>query len=207
METGGKGGQALPAAEPARRITAAMVADRAGVSTATVSLVANGKTRGRVSDESVERVRKAIAELGYVVDSVGSSLSKGVSSIVILVAPDIANPFYARMVAGARESLGGDYQLLLHVADPGGLPLADDVRRLLALRPAGLLVDAPDARFLEDLSAATPMVLLDAPGLESKWPSVNLDVAHGAQELAAHLAQMGHRQVAYLDSVTGAATF
>ncbi len=112
-----------------------MVAARAGVSTATVSLVANGKTRGRVSEDNISRVRDAIAELGYVVDGIGSSLAKGVSSIVILVAPDISNPFFAKVIAGVRESLGSDYQLLLSVTDAGEFPQADDVRRLMALRP------------------------------------------------------------------------
>jgi DNA-binding LacI/PurR family transcriptional regulator len=190
-----------------RRITAAMVAARAGVSTATVSLVANGKTAGRVSEENIRRVREAISELGYVVDSVGSSLAKGVSSIVILVAPDISNPLFAKVIAGVRESLGADYQLLLSVTEAGEFPQADDVRKLMALRPAGLLVDAPNAGFLEDLAVSGPLVLLDAPGLESYAPSVNLDVAHGARELAAHLAAAGHRKVAYVDSVTGTATF
>jgi LacI family transcriptional regulator len=188
-------------------VTAAMVAARAGVSTATVSLVANGKTSGRVSDGNVARVRQAIAELGYVVDSVGSSLARGVSSIVVLVAPDISNPFFAKVIAGVRESLGSDFQLLLSVTEAGEFPRADDIRRILALRPAGLLVDAPDAAFLEDLSSTGPLVLLDAPGLEGYAPSVNLDVAQGARELAKHLAGSGHRRVAYLDSVTGTATF
>ncbi|MCU1433443.1 MAG: LacI family transcriptional regulator [Pseudarthrobacter sp.] len=190
-----------------RRVTAAMVAARAGVSTATVSLVANGKTAGRVSEENISRVREAISELGYVVDGIGSSLARGVSSIVILVAPDISNPFFAKVIAGVRESLGSEYQLLLSVTDAGEFPQAADVRRLMSLRPAGLLVDAPNAGFLEDLSAAGPLVLLDAPGLEAYAPSVNLDVAHGARQLAAHLASSGHRKVAYLDSVTGTATF
>ncbi|WP_285241180.1 LacI family DNA-binding transcriptional regulator [Arthrobacter sp. G.S.26] len=190
-----------------RRITAAMVAERAGVSVATVSLVANGKTAGRVSGDNITRVREAISELGYVVDGIGSSLARGVSSIVILVAPDISNPFFAKVISGVRESLGPDYQLLLSVTDSGRFPKADDVRRLMSLRPAGLLVDAPNADFLADLSAAGPLVLLDAPGLAEFAPAVNLDVAHGARQLAAHLAAQGHRKVAYVDSVTGTDTF
>ncbi|MDR7084219.1 DNA-binding LacI/PurR family transcriptional regulator [Arthrobacter ginsengisoli] len=189
------------------RVTAAMVAERAGVSTATVSLVANGKTQGRVSKDNISRVREAISELGYVVDGIGSSLAKGVSSIVILVAPDISNPFFAKVIAGVRESLRADYQLLLSVTDAGEFPQAADVRKLMAFRPAGLLVDAPNSDFLEELSAAGPLVLLDAPGLESYAPTVNLDVAHGARELAAHLADSGHTRAAYIDSVTGTATF
>ncbi|HSU47721.1 MAG TPA: LacI family DNA-binding transcriptional regulator, partial [Arthrobacter sp.] len=190
-----------------RRITAAMVAARAGVSVATVSLVANGKTAGRVSEDNISRVQEAISELGYVVDGIGSSLAKGVSSIVILVAPDISNPFFAKVIGGVRESLGPSYQLLLSVTDSGEFPKADDVRKLMSLRPAGLLVDAPNAGFLADLSVAGPLVLLDAPGLETLAPAVNLDVAHGARALAAHLADSGHRRVAYLDSVTGTETF
>ena len=91
------------------------------------------------------------------VDSIGSSLARGVSSIVILVTPDVSNPFFANVIAGVRESLGSQYQLLLSVTDAGESPQADDVRKLLALRPAGLLVGAPSAEFLEDLSAAGPV--------------------------------------------------
>ncbi|WP_354234795.1 LacI family DNA-binding transcriptional regulator [Arthrobacter sp. UYEF3] len=184
-----------------------MVAARAGVSSATVSLVANGKTEGRVSADKITRVSQAIEELGYVVDGIGSSLARGGSNLVILVAPDLANPFFAKVIAGVRTALGGDYQLLLAVSEPGQLPTPEEVRALMSLRPAGLLVDAPDAAFLDRLHSTAPVVLLDAPGVGGYAPSVNLDVGHGARELAKHLARLGHVRVAYLDSTSGTATF
>lgn len=184
-----------------------MVAARAGVSAATVSLVTNGKTAGRVSAENIAKVEAAIAELGYVVDGLGSSLAKGRSNIVILVAPDVSNPFFAKVIAGVREAIGSSFQLLLSVTDAGQTPSSADVRNLLSLRPAGLLVDAPSAQFLAELPAAGPMVLLDAAGVASDAPSVNFDVARGAEMLADHLGSLGHRTVAYLDSVTGTETF
>lgn len=190
-----------------RRVTAAMVAERAGVSTATVSLVANGKASGRVSASNEILVREAIRELGYVVDSIGSSLARGVSNTVIMVAPDISNPFFAMVIAGVRAALGSEYQLLLSVTDAGQLPSAENTRRLLGLRPAGLLVDAPDPTFLQELSAPGPMVLLDAPGFGSDVPAVNLDVAQGARAIAAHLSATGHTTVAYMDGNTGTTTF
>ncbi|WP_434614199.1 LacI family DNA-binding transcriptional regulator [Arthrobacter sp. A5] len=189
------------------RATAAMVAALAGVSTATVSLVTNGKTAGRVSTQNIAKVERAIAELGYVVDGIGSSLAKGRSNIVILVAPDVSNPFFAEVIAGVRSAMGKEFQLLLSVTDAGQTPHPDDIRKLFSLRPAGFLVDAPNADFLAALSATGPMVLLDAPGIDSQAPSVNFDVGHGARELANHLASAGHRTVAYLDSVTGTETF
>ncbi len=184
-----------------------MVAARAGVSAATVSLVTSGKTAGRVSGENIAKVDEAIAALGYVVDGLGSSLAKGRSDIVILVAPDVSNPFYAKVIAGVRDAIGKDFQLLLSVTDAGQTPKPGDVRRLLALRPAGLLVDAPSSKFLDELRVPDPMVLLDAAGIASDAPSVNFDVAQGARLLAGHLAGLGHRKVAYLDSSTGTDTF
>lgn len=184
-----------------------MVGARAGVSAATVSLVTNGKTAGRVSRENIAKVQEAISALGYIVDGLGSSLAKGRSNIVILVAPDVSNPFYAKVIAGIREEIGESYQLLLSVSEAGRTPEPAAVRNLLALRPAGLLVDAPSAQFLAELSTTGPMVILDAAGIESDAPSVNFDVAQGARLLAEHLAAQGHLTVAYLDSATGTETF
>lgn len=189
------------------RVTAAMVAERAGVSTATVSLVVSGKAQGRVSPKNAEKVLAAVAELGYFVDSAASSLSKGYSPLVLLIATDVANPFYAELITAARQALGPSYELLLSVSDPGGRTDPDALRRLLALRPAGLLLDAPDERLLTALPDRAPAVLLDAPEVGTDLPAVNLDVAHGARQLAEHLAAAGHRRVAYLDSTVEASTF
>lgn len=190
-----------------RRVTAADVAAKAGVSTATVSLVANGKTAGRVSAEIAVLVADTIAELGYIVDHAGSSLATGAGNFVILVAPDISNAFYSQVITGIRAAIGPDYQLLLSVTGNGQFPQVGDVRKLLALRPAGMLLDAPNEQFLTELAVDGPLVLLDAPELGGSAPRVNFDVGSGAVELARHLAAGGHRRVAYLDSVTGTQTF
>lgn len=129
------------------------------------------------------------------------------SPVVILIATDISNPFYAELISTARAALGDRYELLLFASDPGGQADAANVRRLLSLRPAGLLIDAPTTELVNGLPAGTTAVLLDAPDLDGDWPTVNIDVAGGAAELARHLAGLGHRRVAYLDSVIDAGTF
>ena len=189
------------------RVTAAEVADRAGTSTATVSLVVNGKTAGRVSQANIDRVLAAVHELGYVVDHTASSLAKGTSNIVILVAPDLSNPFYGRVISGIKAELGNEYQLLLSVTGEGRNPSAADVHRLVALRPAGLLVEAPDDEFLRDLPAGAPLVLLDAPGRETQAPTVNFDLTGGIGALLDHLSAQGHTRIGYLDSLTRTETF
>lgn len=189
------------------RVTAAEVAERAGTSTATVSLVVNGKTAGRVSQTNIDRVLAAVHELGYVVDHTASSLAKGTSNIVILVAPDLSNPFYGRVISGIKAELGNEYQLLLSVTGEGRNPSAADVHRLVALRPAGLLVEAPDDEFLRDLPAGAPLVLLDAPGRETQAPTVNFDLTGGIGALLDHLSAQGHTRIGYLDSLTRTETF
>ncbi|MGO4454717.1 LacI family DNA-binding transcriptional regulator [Arthrobacter sp. RAF14] len=191
----------------AGRVTAAMVAREAGVSTATVSLVVSGKAQGRISAANREKVRAAVERLGYVVDTAGSTLSKGFSPVVVLVATDIANPFYAELISEARAALGDRYELLLSVGGPGRQIDPATIRKLLSLRPAGFLIDAPNAELVAALPPGTRAVLLDAPGLQGGLPSVNLDVADGAAQLARHLASQGHRNMGYLDSTIDAATF
>lgn len=183
------------------------MAKLAGTSIATVSLVVNNKTAGRVSEPNIERVRAAIDELGYVVDHTASSLARGTSNIVIMVAPDFSNPFYGRVITGVKDELGAEYQLLLSVTPDGRNPNAEDVRRLLALRPAGILVEAPDDAFLRDVPHGAPLVLLDAPGHETEAPTVNFDIASGMTALLEHLRAQGHSRIGYLDSLTRTETF
>lgn len=189
------------------RVTATQVARHAGVSVATVSLVVNGKHRGRVSPANVDKVRRSIAELGYVVDRVASSLSKGSSDLVILIAPDISNPFFAGVIAGIKQVLGDRYQLLVSVTDDGNLPRAQEIRASLEFRPAALLVFAPAQSFVDEVRGAAPMVLIDAPGMEHIGPTINIDIEASARALGEYLIGLGHRTFGYLDSLTGSRTF
>ncbi|OIH92635.1 hypothetical protein BIU90_11945 [Curtobacterium sp. MCBA15_001] len=179
-----------------------MVAERAGTSIATVSLVVNGKERGRVSTPIVARVRAAVDELGYVVDHAASSLARGSGDLVVLIAPDLSNPFFAEVIRGVRDTLGERFQLVLSVTERGSQPGLEDVRRFERLRPAGILVDAPTAD--QTIAASVPVVLLDAPGGAD---AVNYDLSAGVSSLVSHLGAAGHRHVAYLDGTSRAQTF
>lgn len=179
-----------------------MVAERAGTSIATVSLVVNGKDRGRVSAPIATRVREAVDALGYVVDHAASSLARGSGDLVVLIAPDLSNPFFAEVIRGVRDTVGDRYQLVLSVTERGAQPVAADVRRFERLRPAGILVDAPASD--EPMTATVPVVLLDAPGGPD---AVNYDLSPGVHELVQHLHGRGHRRVGYLDGTSRATTF
>ena len=83
--------------------TLEMVAERAGVSRATVSRVVNGSPR--VSDDTIAVVTAAIAELRYTPNRAARSLANRKSMAIALVIPEdttrfFGDPYFAAIVQG-----------------------------------------------------------------------------------------------------------
>ena len=74
------------------------VAERAGVSVGTVSHALNHPER--VADSTLERVRAAIDELGFVRSETARRLRHGGSSLVGVLVHDISNPFFTEAEIG-----------------------------------------------------------------------------------------------------------
>lgn len=72
------------------------VAKLAGVSTATVSRVINGK--GEAAPETIEKILKIVEDLNYRPSSVAKSLSKRESNLIALLIPNLNNPFFSELV-------------------------------------------------------------------------------------------------------------
>ncbi|MFB2596848.1 LacI family DNA-binding transcriptional regulator [Herbiconiux sp. P17] len=189
-----------------RRARAVDVAEHAGVSTATVSLVVNGKADGRVSPDLQDRVKRAVNELGYVVNRSASSLVTGRRSCVALVAKDLTNPVMSLIASGVSEVLGEDTQLLLAVTGPE--EQASDLSRVAAFGVDGILLHAPTTEQLAQVPDHTPTVLLDyLPRAKRQYARVAYDTSTGSLDLAHHLVEHGHQRMVYLDSVRPLATF
>jgi LacI family transcriptional regulator len=190
----------------AKRITAADVARRARVSTATVSLIVNGKADGRVSDGTRARVLAAVDELGYRVDTLARALATGQRSSVALVVPDIANPYFSQLTQGVAGRLGTGYRLFLFVADPAHDPGAG-LEGIAAERVDGILAEAPAADLISEVDGRVPVVVLDQPSREDERPYVTFALEDGATALIDHLLDLGHRRIGYLDADSPGPTF
>src|ERR1700690_1540834 len=140
------------------RVKATDVAARARVSVATVSLVANDKAAGRVSESTVRRVRQAIDELGYIVNQAARSLATGRRQCVALVAQDMTNPFISAIAAGAGEALGTQTQLFLALSGSGRQE--PDLRHLLGADVDGVLLDCRVPLPQEAPEAQRPVVVM-----------------------------------------------
>src|SRR5687767_10828833 len=99
-----------------KRPTQLDVAQKAGVSRATVSYVLNDQTPARVpiSAETRQRVLNAIADLGYEVDARAQALRSGATKTFGVLLPIYENPYFWETLTGiTNEAEAVGYSLLL----------------------------------------------------------------------------------------------
>lgn len=157
------------------------VARLAGVSTATVSRVLNGKN---VRPELAAAVRDAVVELGYSPDRTARSLRRRHSEVIALVLPDVENPFFTAVARGVEDvALEAGYSVVLCNTDDR----ADKEERYLAVahdeNMAGVVLAPATAtpridRLLED---GRSVVVIDRR------------VTHAVDQVAFDNRSLGHR--------------
>ncbi|MCK2220255.1 LacI family transcriptional regulator [Actinomadura sp. ATCC 31491] len=181
-----------------RRVTIADVADRARVSTTAVSKVL--RNAYGVSPAMRERVRAAIDELGYRPHNAARAMRGRTFTIGVLL-PHIKNPFFAEILDGLMEQLGGtDYQAIIVQGgrDDGAERRAIDA--LVDRQVDGILMVVPlssKAR-LEEVAAGTPTVVLGPHERSAAYDSVHDDDETGAELVVRHLIGLGHRRIAHI---------
>ncbi|GAA2588848.1 LacI family DNA-binding transcriptional regulator [Actinomadura fulvescens] len=190
----------------ARRVTAADVALAAGVSTTTVSLVVNGKDTRRVLPETRQRVLAEARRLGYQVDRRARSLATGRSGIVGFAATGLSNSFFGSVQMGLLEEFGDRVQMLSVATEVGHTGARANMTTLLSVGVDGVIVEA-DALDVVGDRPPVPIVLLDSPGGPQEFVRVNFDLTTGADSLAAHLLELGHRRIGYLQAGRNGSTF
>lgn len=186
------------------RITSVDVARRVGVSQSTVSLVFSGKAAGRISARTEAAVRAAAAELGYRPNAAARALKTGAARTIVLVVPDITNPFFGGLLRGAQTAArAAGYAVALIDTDNDRDWGAASAEALHAGPADGLLlfeVDPP-----KWAAGSEPIVVIES---ESRGhPSVRLDAEGGTEAAVDHLLELGHRHIGHVASVHDRPTF
>jgi LacI family transcriptional regulator len=187
------------------------VAAAAGVSTAVVSLVLNGRNDGRIriSDETRERVWEAIRNLGYVADPAARRLAGGQNRLLGVFTyeplfPLESHDFYYPFLIGIEaEAERQGYDLLLFTRNSGDgtrSVFEGGVNRLRLADGAVLLGRVAATQELVSLRAARyPFVFVGRRQVPGKQVSyVAAGYADATAEIVRHLAALGHRRIAYL---------
>jgi LacI family transcriptional regulator len=174
------------------------VAQRAGVSISTVSLVINQPHRVRPDTRS--RVVEAAGELGYRPSSFAER-SRSRQNRVMVIAPFGAHPSYrARLVGVLDAAAAAGVEVVVHNAASAitlaaplldALPIRGDVGGVIVM---GLPLSESGAARLRDWGP--PIVLLDSIG--DAFSSVTTDDEAGGYQVGRHLVDRGHRRIAFL---------
>jgi LacI family transcriptional regulator len=188
------------------RSTIYEVAQRSGVSTATVSRVmADGKG---FSEATRERVQATAAELGWVPSGPARGLASKRAGVVGLLFPDLGqsgeaeeeSPLYVdQVIRGAERAAtsAGDAVMIAATRTASGRDLAFSV----AGKTDGLVVMA---RSLSEadiaaLSRSVPVVVLAGRSAAEGPDFVGVDNRNGSREITAHLIEVhGHTDLAFL---------
>lgn len=187
------------------RITTRDVAQRAGVSQPTVSLVLGNNPTARIAPATRARIIKAAEELRYSPNLVARSLVRSRSYALGIIVPDFGNPFFADVVSSAeRVAAQEGYAVLL--CEAGKSNPAKYLDALHARVIDGVIIDAIGASSVDaELLDRTNVVLIDQ--LPGRWPGVATD-AEGAGKLAADLLiSLGHRRIAFIGPAIDAHSF
>ena len=185
--------------------TLADVARHAGVASSTVSYVLSGKRS--VSEETKERVHRAIEVLGYHPHAGARALASSRSNVIALVVPlrsDMYVPVMMEIAIGVvTKARGYGYDVLLLTNDEG----PEGIRRVAssARADAVILTDIgmEDDRIAVIAETGIDAVLIGVPADPEGLSCVDLDFAAAGRLCVEHLAQLGHRTVAFIGEAEG----
>lgn len=176
------------------------VADRAGVSTSTVSHVIN-KTRA-VSEDVRMRVLAVIDEMGYIPNAMARSLKNDKTRTIGVSVPDNTHAAMAELLRGIEDAafaVGYNIMLCNGYEDPQRQ--VAHLRSLIEKRIDGLVLVAGAARANEELAALlasdrVPVVLADHPVAGVDTDFIGLDHEATGYLATRHLIDLGHRRIA-----------
>ena len=180
------------------------VAQRAGVSTATVSYVLN-RTQ-KLPQETVDRVLHAATELGYRPNHAARSLVTRETRQIAIVLNNLANPIYADLLRGFEdEAISRGY----FVAICTGFKNIDDYfDNFAARRVDGLFIEALPFKFhmekLQELvDAGIRAVVFGNTSLDGRLVShIETDYVDAMSTAVRYLHRLGHREIAYLSGLS-----
>lgn len=193
-----------------RKSTLALVAERAGVSIASVSRVLNGLP---ASADISERVQRAASELGYVPDASARSLKVGRTMQIALAVADVGNPVYVTMMNEvSRVVAAAGYRLVLSSTGADPTDQLDIIRGLNGGFVDGLLLSP--LRVTDELvehlrRSPIPVVVIGSLPAGVDIDDVRADSAAGMSLAVRHLVEDGAKRIAFIngpvDTVPGAA--
>lgn len=182
-----------------QRPTLADIADQAGVSTATVSRVLNGKSN--VADVTRQQVLVALDLLGY---ERPESLRRSSRGLVGLVVPELSNPIFPAYAQQIEQLLAASGRTpLLCTQTPGGTSEDEYIEMLVNRGVSGIIfvsgrhadTGGDVTRYQRLRERGVPLVTINGNAPTIRVPGFTTDDRAAARVAVEHLISLGHRRI------------
>lgn len=174
------------------------VAKLAGVSKTTVSRVVNGDTK-KVSETTIKKVQDAILALGYQHNSVASSLRTDKTNTVLLMIPDITNPFWPEVARGIQDVMDdAGYSVIFANNDWNRTRELNYLQLALRTRVDGILINPIHLSQSDLLNTGIPSVVLGVRSGYDDLDMVGSDSYDATRKALSYLIRLGHHRIALL---------
>jgi LacI family transcriptional regulator len=183
------------------RVTLKQVAEHAGVSRATASLIVRNSPT--ISEKTRKRVLASMHELGYVYDRVAANLRSQRSTTVGIIITDIANTFFSELLKGVNQTLEKEgYNVLLGTTFDSAEKQDKLLSTMLEHRVGGIILCPVSGSSNESIDRIKqlniPFVLAVRELNEANCDYVGIDYENGAQLAVSYLIKNGHERIAFL---------
>lgn len=183
-----------------KRVSLKDIARELGVSTATVSLVLNGKnTAGRVSSEMSKKILDKAAELHYVPNTLAKGLKMGKSRTIGLIVADVSNLFFGSLALHIQtyaEQKG--YSVIIGNTNEQPKAMGDIINFLYARQVEGLIITPTEkSQYLLKrlIKSKIPFVLVDRSFPELAVSSVLINNYEISYQSTERLIQKGCKRI------------
>ncbi|WP_243297818.1 LacI family DNA-binding transcriptional regulator [Bacillus litorisediminis] len=177
------------------------VAQKAGVSVATVSRVLNNAPS--VSPKTRLKVENAIRDLNYEPSMLGRNLRNSESRLLLVLLPSISNPFYTEIINGIQNTaIANSYNILLCETDSN--PQRENIYFNMVKNKLadGVISMDPTVNMqkLNELAENHPVILCSEYEEGGCLPYVTIDNELAAYQAVKHLIKLGNEKIALINS-------
>jgi len=184
-------------------VSQASISQQVGVSRTAVSHVLNGREH-MVSEETRERILRAVEESGYHRNALVRALKANRTHVIGIVVPEVGLSFFAELIEGAElkaRQHGLQCFLCQTYNDPA--VIEKDITTLREYRVDGLIMVPASASASRETLATLlhqkfPFVVVDVPQTGLKTPYVGNDQMEAGRLATHHLLELGHRRIAII---------
>ncbi len=196
--TGGKTGKGAARAirMSPKPVSLKELAERLGLAPATVSLVINrSPVADSIPQDTKDRIFAAVRKYKYRPNFFARSLRAQRSFTIGVIVPEVSDGYSASVMSGVEDHLLHEGYFYFVVSHRHRADLIDEYPRLFVERSVdGLIaVDTPWT-----LSLSVPVVTVSGHNQVKGVTNIVLDHVRAAELALKHLAQLGHRQIAFI---------